>query len=92
MATSDDRLFHSCYAIDVKVGKQKATISDSARGKWNVDLADEDLKKQFKTWLATVFLKGAAQTLTVFEYKDLSNEDEQDFDFWIKKFCNLPEA
>lgn len=85
------RRFHSCYVTDVKTEGNTAQISDSARGVWSIDLADHELLLQFKTWLEKVFLKGVPQTLTVFEYEDGGTE-ETGFDFWIKKFCNLPSS
>ena len=87
MATT--RCFHSCFVTDVKTEGMVVQFKDSARGSWNLDLSDKDLAIQFKTWMEKVFLKGIPQTLTVFEYENCS-EDENDFDFWIKKFCNLP--
>lgn len=87
---SKARCFHSCYVTDVKTEGTNVQISDSGRGIWNLDLADKELVPQFKTWMEKVFLKGVPQTLTVFEYEDRSIE-EAVFDYWIKKFCNLPD-
>lgn len=74
---------------DVKTEGTVVQLKDSARGSWNLDLSDKDLAIQFKIWMEIIFLKGIPQALTVFEYENRS-EDESDFDFWIKKFCNLP--
>jgi hypothetical protein len=86
---SKERCFHSCFVTDVKTEGTVVQLKDSARGFWNLDLSDKDLAIQFKTWMEKVFLKGVPQTLTVFEYVNRS-KDEVDFDFWIKKFCNIP--
>ena len=86
---SKERCFHSCFVTDVKTEGTVVQLKDSSRGSWNLDLSDKDLAIQFKTWMEMIFLKGIPQTLTVFEYENRS-EDESDFDFWIKKFCNLP--
>lgn len=88
---SNARCFHSCYVTNVKTEGSIAQISDSARGVWSIDLTDHQLLSQFKTWLEKVFLKGVPQTLTVFEYEDRGS-DKTGFDFWIKKFCNLPSS
>lgn len=84
------KCFHSCFVIDVKVSETVAELTDSTKRTWNVDLSNSELTRQFKIWLKFVFCKGIAQTLTVFEYKDLGSE--MDFDMWIQKFCNLPDA
>ena len=83
------RRFHSCFIIDVKCHGTSAILTDSTRGSWSVDLTDVNIANQFKEWMEKIFLKGVPQSLTVFEYEDRA-ETSMDFDFWIKKFCNLP--
>lgn len=85
-----ERCFHSCFVVDVKCSGSTAKLIDSTKTTWNVDLSDGDLAQQFKKWLESVFLKGVAQTLTVFEYEDRSAE--MDFEFWVKKFCSSTQA
>lgn len=86
---SKNRCFHSSYVTDVKTEGTIAQIVDSGKRSWNLDLSNHDLANEFKIWMSKIFLKGLPQTLTVFEYEDRS-VDSTDFDFWIKKFCNLP--
>lgn len=83
------RSFHSCFAVDASVSGAEAVITDSMRMKWRADLSDEGVKAGFKTWLRNVFLRGVAQTLTVFEYEERGEDPDQEN--WITKFCNLPE-
>ena len=83
------RCFHSCFAINVDVVGSEAVISDSTRAKWHVDMSDEKVKADFKNWLKNVFLKGVAQTLTVFEYEIRGEDPDQEA--WIVKFHALPE-
>lgn len=90
MSGSPKRCFHSSYVTDVKFYDGYAQIQDSGKMIWNVDLNDKEIVMQFKSWLQNMFLKGPSQTLTVFEYEDRSTET--DFDFWIKKFCNVPSS
>lgn len=85
---SKTRNFHSCFVVDVKCHGTTATLTDSSRGSWNIDLKNEDMTVQFKNWMEKIFLKGISQSLTVFEYEDRST-NSVDFDFWIKKFCNI---
>lgn len=86
---SKTRNFHSCFVVDVKCHGTTVTLTDSTRGLWNIDLKNEDMSIQFKNWMEKIFLKGIPQSLTVFEYEDRS-ANSVDFDFWIKKFCNIP--
>lgn len=81
--------FHSCFAVDATVSGAEAVITDSTRCRWHADLSSEDVRAGFKAWLKGVFLKGVAQTLTVFEYEERG--EAPDAENWIVRFHSLPE-
>lgn len=83
------RRFHSCFAIDANVTGSEAVITDSTRCRWHVDLGNAEAQAGFKSWLKGVFLKGVAQTLTVFEYEERG--EAPDAENWIIRFCNVSE-
>lgn len=82
--------YHSCYICDVKVDdtSKVAILTDSSQKQYHVDLNDNTLLSDFNCWFKTVFCKGIAQTLTVFQYvlKDIS---ECETEVYISKFLNL---
>lgn len=81
---STTRRFHSCFVTDVQASDKGTVITDSTRCRWYVR-TDSD---EFKSWLKNVFLKGIAQTLTVFEYVEVG--DAPDVEYHIVKFYNVP--
>ena len=82
------RRFHSCFVVDVQVSEKDIVIADSTRCRWHVKMDLADVVAEFKIWLKSVFLKGAAQTLTVFEYVEAGGEP--DIEYQIVKFYNCP--
>lgn len=77
--------FHSCFAVDAsKASEAEAVITDSTNRRWHVDLSDPAAKADFKKWLAGVFLRGVAQTLTVFEYAQRG--EGHDAEYWVTRF------
>ena len=64
-----NRMFRSCFIVDVNFKNDYVILSDNARNKFYVNLKNANLVAQFKTWFKDVFTKGVAQTLTIFEYE-----------------------
>lgn len=64
-----NRMFRSCFIVDVNFKNDYVILSDNARNKLYVNLKNANLVAQFKTWFKEVFTKGVAQTLTIFEYE-----------------------
>lgn len=82
------RRFHSCFVVDVQASEKDIVIVDSTRCRWHVKMDSADAMAEFKVWLKSVFLKGVAQTLTVFEYVEVGGEP--DTEYQIVKFYNCP--
>ena len=80
------RRFHSCFVVDVQASENDIVITDSTRCRWHVKMDSAEAKAEFKAWLKSVFLKGVAQTLTVFEYVEAGYEP--DVEYQIVKFYN----
>lgn len=82
--------YRSCFVGDVSIDYDTnlAVLTDSARNRFNVDLSDENIRKNFNDWFNSVFCKGIAHTLTIFEYitKPISEcEDE----IYVLNFKNV---
>ena len=82
------RRFHSCFVVDVQASEDDIVITDSTRCRWHVKADSTDAVAGFKSWLKNVFLKGVAQTLTVFEYAEVG--EQPDAEYQIVKFYNCP--
>ena len=82
--------FHSCFIVDVEIDEfsNEVRLLDSERMKY-MDRLDRGVKAEnFKHWLASVFLIGKAQTLSVFRYHE--EGQDPDIDVVIDKFLTGP--
>lgn len=81
------RNYRSCFITDVKIDKN-IVLTDSQRNRYVISFTTNDMPvSEFKAWL-TGFLRGVAQTLTVFQYEDRG--EDMDTELHIVKFLNLP--
>lgn len=79
-----NRNFRSCFVVDVQVAEKSATLTDSSRNRYTVDLSNDALVDQFKSWLHNVFLKGISQKLTIIEYANIGTPP--DIELSVVKF------
>jgi len=81
--------YRSCFIVDVSIDYDAnlAVLTDSVKNRFNVDLNDENIRKNFNDWFESVFCKGIAHTLTIFEYATKSISECED-EIYVLKFKN----
>jgi hypothetical protein len=62
-----DIRYRSCYIVDIIIKNDNIQLSDSV-GRNYIVANSEIALESYKKWFNNVFLKGIAQTLTIFEY------------------------
>lgn len=80
--------YHSCFLVDVKISPGFVILEDTGKNIYYVDRADQNAFMSFKEWFKQVFIKGIAQTISIFEYETRPIEEGLSGAF-IKKFLNL---
>lgn len=76
--------YHSCFIVDVNINDKYVELTDSARGKYYIDVTNASVMEQFKTWLKNDFIAGLPQHATVFKYS--TKDEEGAVEIWIEKF------
>lgn len=82
------KAFHSCFLTDVKITKEVVKIEDSYKNPYYVDASDKEAFESFKQWFKQVFMKGVAQTVSLFSY-EIKPIEEGISGMFITKFLNL---
>ena len=84
------KAYHSCFLTDVQIAEDEIRILDSYRNPYYIKLSDKESLASFKSWFKKVFLKGIAQSVSVFEYR-LEHREECEVGTYIVKFFNVSE-
>lgn len=79
------KAYRSCYIVDVQIADDEIRLQDSSHCSYYIKTSSKDTMSSFKSWLKNVFLKGVAQTLSVFEYEVAQEDGEAKI--YIVKFA-----
>lgn len=79
--------YASRYLVTVHIENKYIMLEDANRGRYYIDMTMTNVVEQFKIWFKTVFSKGIAHKLTVFEYREVEHDNQ--IDFIIQRFFNL---
>lgn len=82
------KAYHSCFLTDVKIAKDLITIEDSYKNVYYVETSNVEASNSFKIWFKQVFMKGIAQTVSIFQY-EIKPIEEGISGTFITKFLNL---
>lgn len=79
------KAYRSTFIVDVQISDTEIRLQDSGRNFFYIKLSDKTACDSFKQWLKNVFLKGVAQTVSIFEYT-VEKRDEGEVGMYIVKF------
>lgn len=82
------KAYHSCFLTDVKIAKDMIIVEDSYKNRYYVETDNAEAVGSFKTWFKQVFMKGIAQTISIFQY-EIKPIEEGISGMFIVKFMNL---
>ena len=81
------KYYKSCFIVDVAIEEGTVILTDSSKNRYFMDIKVTEKVVNFKDWFRHVFIKGIAQTLTIFEYTSI-DISECETEIHIVKFLN----